>query len=121
MKRPGENLARTVDGAQYNKLQRPDNYPITAPRPTQAPVEVLRDELFDGRNRRTSERLNEDEENDSLPRRRGGEKREPLTEGIDFVTGTKHALALPSLESDDGSDDEESFDVMNYIRAVRSV
>jgi hypothetical protein len=26
-KRPGENLARTEDGATYNKLQRPDKWP----------------------------------------------------------------------------------------------
>jgi len=33
MKRSGENLARTVDGAPYNKLQRPDSFPHAPPRP----------------------------------------------------------------------------------------
>lgn len=33
MKRAGENLARTVDGAPYNKLQRPDTFPEAPPRP----------------------------------------------------------------------------------------
>jgi hypothetical protein len=33
MKRSGENLARTVDGAPYNKLQRPDSFPVAPPRP----------------------------------------------------------------------------------------
>jgi hypothetical protein len=121
MKRPGENLARTVDGAQYNKLQRPDNFPITAPRPIQAPPEALRDKFFDEKDWRTAKLLDDEEENCVLPRRRGVEKREQLNAGIDVVTGTKHALALPVLESDEGSDEGESFDVMSYIRAVRSV
>jgi hypothetical protein len=122
-KRRGENLARTVGGAPYNKLQRPDNFTSAQPPRSSAPVEVLRETLWDGREMRNKANDGdlEEEEERTYSRRRGEKIVAQDTPRIDVTTGMHGALALPELESSDVSDDGESYDVMEYIRAVRLV
>jgi hypothetical protein len=126
-KRRGVNLARTVDGAPYNKLQRPDDFTSAQPAGTAAPVEVLRETVWEGSRMKDRENdiigidLVEEEAIPPPSRRREEMVFAEETPRIDVTTGMHGALALPEFDSSDLSDDEESYDVMQYIRAVRSV
>jgi hypothetical protein len=124
MKRPGENLARTVDGAPYNKLQRPDNFPLAPARPALSPlVEPATEVAHEQSNTPTRGRPPNGSEyqNNEKPAERSRQKPK---EAKSWDIGMKGAF--PGLDDDnDGaggsSDDGESREAMRYLREVRLV
>ncbi|TID12821.1 hypothetical protein E2P81_ATG09770 [Venturia nashicola] len=121
MKRAGENLARTVDGAQYNKLQRPDEFPEAPPRPVvnrSIPTEgspALIENEEDGSINTTPEDASNRTPSQTPPARmRWKSKRDAAPKGAFFP-------GLDDYDTGGSSDEDEEYrEAMRYLRQVRN-
>lgn len=110
-KRSGENLARTADGSTYNKLQRPEHWPVEPAR--SIPIADERD-------------LAEDAASDDVSSVIAASKRSTKQKSRDNRRKSKKPDngCLP-LDDDDFSGSENANDVsfaaLQYLKSVRSV
>ena len=108
-KRPGENLARTEDGAQYNKLQRPDNWPQEPAR--SVPSDDENDEV------------NEEPESDAQEQSTHAARRAKQHRSRQRRKGRNTESGCLPMDDDDFSGSENgndvSFAAMQYLKSVR--
>ena len=108
-KRPRENLARTDDGSAYNKLQRPDNWPVEPPRRS---TPETRDD---------SDRVNtsSDEEQSNVARK--PKSKQPRQQQQRKGKSTEYGCLPVGDEDFSGSDNGEdiSFAAIQYLKSVR--
>lgn len=112
---PGVNLAITKDGGTYNKLQRPQDYlmsAITAPPPKKLPIADTTSSTSAGKRKRehanlTSKHKRTRMEHDSTSKER--------TRVIDCGMRT----ILPGLDDEEHSSDDSIGEALAYLRNVR--
>jgi hypothetical protein len=124
-KRPGENLARTVDGSTYNKLQRPDNYPVEPARKLVANDNIVAKEVKDSHEVEYEEGDEEEEEEQRDSDEEFAErsrKRKRIYNLKKNGMGTANGR-LPLDDEDfspsDLGDDTVSFAAIQYLKGVR--
>lgn len=114
-KRSGENLARTEDGTTYNKLQRPENWPLEPARRPSGNIEDGSDidEACNGS-------LNEETSAQSIPKAKRGKQR--LHNHKRKARNTENGC-LPMDDDDFSSSDGNgvSFAAIQYLKGVRWV
>ncbi|QDS68037.1 hypothetical protein FKW77_009637 [Venturia effusa] len=121
MKRAGDNLARTVDGAQYNKLQRPDTFPEAPPRPVvnrSIPVDAsppsIENEEYGSVNSTPEDASTRRPSHTPPVRLQWKSKRDAAPKGAFFPDLDEYNTGGSS------DDDEEHREAMKYLRQVRS-
>jgi hypothetical protein len=113
LKRPGENLARTEDGATYNKLQRPDNWPVEPPR------KPITDEEAHGNKVEVQEEgIDLDSSEDDSPKARQRKKRIYSLRKRN-IGGADGCLPMDDEDFSGSDNDMVSFAARQYLKSVR--